>query len=57
MFEFLAHAVGLCPDAHAHIDLMDLAFGGVMVASAAWCWTCAVTGKLCKACRRKFQGK
>jgi len=32
MIEFLFHAVGICPDAHSHLDLLDLCFGGV----ASW---------------------
>lgn len=29
MLETLLHFLGLCPDAHAHLDLLDLLVGGL----------------------------
>lgn len=29
--DFMLHILGLCVDRHAHLDLLDMVFGGVLV--------------------------
>ena len=53
MLEFVTHVLGLCPDAHAHLDVLDLVLGGAVAVSATWCWICAATGRLCRVYRQR----
>lgn len=41
MIETLMHLVGLCPDHHAHLNLLQLLAGGLLTScSAAGCYVC-----------------